>query len=147
MALGKAFLFPMLLTMVRSTPWFDIFLFTRSQCMIFIKSWRSYIFTTVCMCVCVSVCLYVRKFLWTKFQPIGCTDLDAVFAKRLLIALAQTLSQLVTLCQRSRSWWPKMYVKWWKKFTKNSDLDIFEIRSHHFIAVILIPNMTILQNK
>ena len=31
------------------------------------------------------------------------------------------------------------------------DLDIFEIRSHHsignFIAVILIPNMTILQKK
>ena len=38
-----------------------------------------------------------------------------------------------------------------KKFAKNSNLDIFEIRSHHsignFIAVILIPNMTILQNK
>ena len=38
-----------------------------------------------------------------------------------------------------------------KKVAKNSDLDIFEIRSHHsignFIAVILIPNMTILQNK
>ena len=38
-----------------------------------------------------------------------------------------------------------------KKFTKNSNLDIFEIRSHHsignFIAVILIPNMTILHNK
>ena len=38
-----------------------------------------------------------------------------------------------------------------KKTAKNSHLDIFEIRSHHsignFIAVILIPNMTILQNK
>ena len=41
--------------------------------------------------------------------------------------------------------------KWWKKFAKNSNLDIFEIRSNHsignFIAVILIPNMTILHNK
>ena len=38
-----------------------------------------------------------------------------------------------------------------KKIAKNSNLDIFEIRSHHsignFIAVILIPNMTILHNK
>ena len=38
-----------------------------------------------------------------------------------------------------------------KKIAKNSNLDIFEIKSHHsignFIAVILIPNMTILQNK
>ena len=38
-----------------------------------------------------------------------------------------------------------------KKFAKNSYLNIFEIKSHHsignFIAVILIPNMTILQNK
>ena len=38
-----------------------------------------------------------------------------------------------------------------KKFAMNSNLDIFKIRSHHFIgnfiAVILIPNMTILQNK
>ena len=38
-----------------------------------------------------------------------------------------------------------------KKFAKISYLDIFEIRSHHsignFIAVILIPNITILQNK
>ena len=41
--------------------------------------------------------------------------------------------------------------KGWKKFAKNSNLDIFEIRSHHsignFIAVILIPNMTILHHK
>ena len=41
--------------------------------------------------------------------------------------------------------------KCWKKFAKNSNLDIFEIRSHHsignFIAVILIPNMTILHNE
>ena len=38
-----------------------------------------------------------------------------------------------------------------KQFAKNSNLDIFEIRFHHSIgncnAVILIPNMTILQNK
>ena len=38
-----------------------------------------------------------------------------------------------------------------KKIAKNSDIDIFEIRSNYsignFSAVILIPNMTILQNK
>ena len=38
-----------------------------------------------------------------------------------------------------------------KKIAKNSNLDIFEIRSHYsigsFIAVILIPNMTILHNE
>ena len=37
------------------------------------------------------------------------------------------------------------------KFAKNSNLDIFEIKSLHsignFIAVILIPNMTILHKK
>ena len=32
----------------------------------------------VCVSVCVSVC---PEFLWTKFQPNGCTDLNAVFAK------------------------------------------------------------------
>ena len=36
----------------------------------------------VCVCVCVRLCL------WTKFQSNGCTDLDAVFAKRLLSTLA-----------------------------------------------------------
>ena len=55
--------------------------------------------------VCVSVCLCVRLCLWRKFQPNGSTDLDAVFAKWLLIALAQTLLKLVTLGQRSRSQW------------------------------------------
>ena len=55
--------------------------------------------------VCVSVCLCVRYFLWTKFQPNECTDLDAVFAKWLLLALARTLLNLVTLGQRSRSQW------------------------------------------
>ena len=55
--------------------------------------------------VCVCVCLCVRHFLWTKFQPNGCTDSDAVFAKWLLPALAQTLLNLVTLGQRSKSKW------------------------------------------
>ena len=59
--------------------------------------------------VCVSVCLCVRHFLWTKFQPNGCTDLDAVFAKWLLTALAQTLLNLVTLGQRSRSQWRNIH--------------------------------------
>ena len=37
------------------------------------KSWRGSIFTSVCLCVCASVYLCVRKFLWTKFQPNGCS--------------------------------------------------------------------------
>ena len=57
------------------------------------------------VCVCVCLCLSVRHFLWTKFQPNGCIDLDAVFAKWLLTAMAQTLLNLVTLGQRSRSQW------------------------------------------
>ena len=51
---------------------------------------------------CVSVC---PDFLWTKFKPNEWTDLDAVFAKWLLTALARTLLKLVTLVQRSRSQW------------------------------------------
>ena len=58
---------------------------------------------SVCLCVCVCVC--DRICLWTKFQPNRWTDLDAVFAKWLLTALAQTLLNLVTLGQRSRSQW------------------------------------------
>ena len=96
---------------------------------------------SVCLCVCVSVC---PDFLWTKFQPNGCTNLYAVFAKWLLTTLARTLLKLVTLGQRSRSRWPKMYVILMKKIRQ-------KFRFHHsignFIAVILIPNMTILQNR
>ena len=69
------------------------------------KSWRGYIFTAVCLCVCLCVCVSVQKFLWTKFQPNRCTDLDAVFAKRLLSTLTETLLKLVNLGQRSRSQW------------------------------------------
>ena len=60
-----------------------------------------------------SVC--PAEFLWTKFQPNRRTDLDAVFAKWLLSTLAQTLLKLVTLGQRSRSLWQKMYLKMMKK--------------------------------
>ena len=49
--------------------------------------------------VCLCVCLCVRLCLWTKFQPNGCTDLDAVFAKRLLSTLVRTLLKLMTLGQ------------------------------------------------
>ena len=87
---------------------------------------------SVCVSVCLSVC---PEFLWTKYQPNGCTDLNAVFAKWLLITLARTLLNLVTLGQRSRSRWPKMYVKMMKKkIAKNSNLDIFQIWSHHSIG-------------
>ena len=83
------------------------------------KSWRSLYFhcsLSVCLCVCLSVCVCVcvracvrvcvsDVFLWTKFQPNGWTDLDAFFAKRLLIALARTLLKLVYLGQKSWSQW------------------------------------------
>ena len=62
-------------------------------------TWRGYIFSPVCLCVCLSVCLSVcPDFLWTKFQPNGWTNLDAVFAKLLLTALAQTLLKLAVFC-------------------------------------------------
>ena len=85
-------------------------------------------FVCVSVCVCVGVCVCVSvcpDFLWTKLQPNGCTDLDAVFAKWLLTALAQTLLKLVTLGQSSRSRWPKMYVKMRKKIRQ-------KFRSRHF---------------
>ena len=59
--------------------------------------------------VCVSVCVFVSECLWTKFQPNGCTDLNAIFAKRLFNILARTLWKLVTLHQRSRSQWSNLY--------------------------------------
>ena len=65
-----------------------------------------FIYVCVCVCVCLCVCESVcPDFLWTKFQPNLWTDLDAIFAKWLLTALAQTLLKLVTFGQRSRSHW------------------------------------------
>ena len=48
-----------------------------------------FVYVCVCVCLCVFVCLSVCH--WTKFQQNEWTDLDAVFAKWLLTALAQTL--------------------------------------------------------
>ena len=75
------------------------------------KSWRGYISTSVCLSVCQCVCVC----LWTKFQSNECTNLNAVFAKWLLTALAQTLLKLVTWGRRSSSLWLKMYLKMIKK--------------------------------
>ena len=83
----------------------------------------------VCLSVCLSVCVS-DIFLLTKFQPTGWTDLDAVFAKWLLTALAHTLLKLVTLGQRSRSRGPKMYVKMMKKNHQ-------KFRARHFWNQIL----------
>ena len=66
-----------------------------------------FVSVSVCLCMCVSVC---PDFLWTKFQPNGCTDLDAVFAKWLLTALALILLKLVILGQRSRSQWLNIHI-------------------------------------
>ena len=90
---------------------------------------------SVCLCVCRSVC--PTHFLWTKFKSNGCTNLNAVFVKWLLTGLAKTLLKLVTLGQRSRSLWPKMYIKMVKKIAKNWNLYIFVIRSHHSIENVL----------
>ena len=87
------------------------------------KSWRGYIFNAVCLCVCLSVCVCPAFFLWTKFQPNRYTDLDAIFTNRLLSLLARTLLKLVTLGQRLRSLWQKMYLKLMKnkKHSKKAD--------------------------
>ena len=62
---------------------------------------------SVCLCVCLSVCLSVCPVnLVNKIPAERMHRLDAVFAKWLLLALAQTLLNLVTLGQRSRSQWP-----------------------------------------
>ena len=66
-----------------------------------VKTLRNHysLFVCVCVCVCVSVCLSVCVSVsLMACEQNGCTDLDAVFAKRLLTALARTL-----LGQRSRS--------------------------------------------
>ena len=55
---------------------------------LFVCSWRGCIFIAVCLGVCVSVCLSISEH---KFEPNGCTNLDTVFAKWLLTALARTL--------------------------------------------------------
>ena len=53
--------------------------------------------------------------------------MDAIFAKRLLTALAQTLLKLVTMGLRPKSLWQKMYLKKMKKkIAKNSTVNIFE---------------------
>ena len=61
-----------------------------------------FVYVSVCLCVC------VRLLLWTKFQPNGWTDLDAVFAKWLLTALARTLLLtsffLYQLCYVQSKW-------------------------------------------
>ena len=91
-------LYPQKVCVIISTLSFYSYTFTKSR--------RGYIFTAVCLsvlCVCVCVCLYVCQ--WTKFQLNGCTDLDMVFAERLLIALAQILLKLVTLGKSRRSRW------------------------------------------
>ena len=61
------------------------------------KSWRGYIFTSVCLCVC-ECALRVNKIPaeWENRFGRG-------FAKWLITALAQTRLKLVTLGQRSRS--------------------------------------------
>ena len=72
------------------------------------KSWRDYIFTAVCLCVCVCVCvcLFVcPALLVNKIPAEWFIDLNTVFTKWLLIALAQTLLKLLTLGQRLRSLW------------------------------------------
>ena len=87
-----------------------------------------FVCVSVCVCVCVCVCVYTSDvFLLIKCQPNGWNDLDVVFAKWLLTALAQTLLKLVTLGQRSRSQWrntitssPKRFL--WNLYTINWSL-------------------------
>ena len=55
------------------------------------------IFTLQFVSLCVCVCMWVNECQWTKFQPNGGSDLDAVFAKWLHTALARTLLKLVSM--------------------------------------------------
>ena len=101
-----------------------------ASCYTSTKSWRGYIFTAVCLCVslCVCMCLSVcvsTVFLWTKFQPNGCTDLNADFAKWLLPAIARTLMILVTLGKKSRSQWRNTHF-----FLHNSFLTSLKVKGH-----------------
>ena len=64
----------------------------------FMKSWRGYIFTAVCLSVCPALLVNKSPAEWMNRLGRG-----AIFANWLLTALAQTLLKLVTLGQRSRS--------------------------------------------
>ena len=84
----------------------------------------------VCVCVFLSVCLFVCVSSSSCEQNSSRTDAP--------------IWMLVSLNGCLLHWLGK-------RFAKNSNLDILKIRSHHLIEnviiVILIPNMTILQNK
>ena len=80
-----------------------ILLFSSLSFYNFVEEFHFHCSLSVCVSVCVSVCL------WTKFQPKRCTDLDAVFSKWLLTALAQTLLKFVTFSKRSRSQWRNIH--------------------------------------
>ena len=91
---------------------------------------------SVCLCVCLSVCVSDVS-LWTKFQPNGWTDLDAVFTKRLLTALTRILSKLVTLGQRSWSQWRN------NLFLHNSLLTSFFCFSALLYSIVMKFGMTL----
>ena len=120
------------------------------------KSWRGYIFTSVCLCVCVCVCLsgfLVNKIpaermhrFWRGFRQMVAynTGSDPIEFGNLGSKVKVTVTENV--CKNDE--------QWWKKFAKISNLDIFEIRSHHlignFIAVIwyqIWPYCTINNSK
>ena len=63
---------------------FKIWLFSLLHLQEIVEGLCFYFGWSVCLCVYVCVCL------WTKFQSNRCSDLDVIFAKWLLTALAQT---------------------------------------------------------
>ena len=110
------------------------------------KSWRGYIFTTVCVSVCLSVCVSVcvpAKRL-NRFERSFClmfayrTGSNPIEISDLGLKVKVTMTENVSKNDE-------------KKFAKNSTMNIFEKKPYclieHFIAVIFIPNMTILHNK
>ena len=97
------------------------------------------LYVCVIVCVCVCVCVSVNKIPAERMHQFGCGFC--------LIVAYCTGSDPIEIgdqghCDR------KWILKSWKKFAKNSSINIFENKSfylkEHFIAVIMIPNTSIL---
>ena len=76
------------------------------------KLWRGYILIAVFLFVCLSV---------NKFQPNGCTDLDAIFAKMVAYSTGSTPNEINEI-------WSKVKVFVTKKVCQNDEKKSLKIR-------------------